>query len=95
MKKIILSIVAISLISGSSFAITKEEAKKLIENYVKGSSYTSEISVCENDKYFVGQVYLRGYEGVNVIRKIYVSKKTGGLYPTMAETYDYCYMMEE
>jgi len=75
-------------------AISLEEAKKEIENYIKGAKEASVVEVCEGDKYYVGEVYLKGYEGFDVVRKIYVNKKTGDLYPTMAETFDYCYMVK-
>ncbi|WP_457643934.1 hypothetical protein [Persephonella sp.] len=75
--------------------ISLEEAKKEIENYIKGTPEVSTVEVCEGNKYYIGQVYLEGYEGFDVIRKIYVDKRTGDLYPTMAETFDYCYMVKK
>ncbi|HHG74975.1 MAG TPA: hypothetical protein ENK22_08010 [Persephonella sp.] len=73
-----------------------EQAKKEIENYIKGSDYvSSKINVCEGNRYYIGEVYTEGYEDFDVIRKIYVDKITGDLYPTMAETFDYCYMVKK
>ncbi|WP_456464294.1 hypothetical protein [Persephonella sp.] len=77
-------------------AVSLEEAKKKIENYIKGSKYVSQrINVCEGNRYYIGEVYTEGYENFDVIRKIYVDKITGDLYPTMAETFDYCYMVKK
>ncbi|MBK3332324.1 hypothetical protein GWK41_04490 [Persephonella atlantica] len=75
--------------------ITAEQAKKKIEEYIKGTGEVSSFDVCEGNRYYIGQVYLKGYEGINVIRKIYVDKITGDIYPTMAETFDYCYMVKK
>ncbi|WP_457635864.1 hypothetical protein [Persephonella sp.] len=76
--------------------ISLEQAKKEIENYIKGSDYvSSKINVCEGNRYYIGEVYTEGYEDFDVIRKIYVDKITGDLYPTMAETFDYCYMVKK
>ena len=77
-------------------AITHEQAKKEIEDYIKGSSYTSsKIKVCEGNRYYIGEIYTEGYEDFDVVRKVYVDKITGDLYPTMAETFDYCYMVKK
>ncbi|MDQ7056209.1 MAG: hypothetical protein Q9M89_07040 [Persephonella sp.] len=74
--------------------VTVEQAKKKIEEYLKGTGEVSSFDVCEGNRYYIGQVYLKGYEGINIIRKIYVDKVTGDIYPTMAETFDYCYMVK-
>ncbi|SNZ08719.1 hypothetical protein SAMN06265182_1397 [Persephonella hydrogeniphila] len=75
--------------------ISPEQAKKEVEKYVKGTKYISEnIELCEGNRYYIGQIYIEGYEGIDVARKIYVDKITGDLYPTMAETFDYCYMVK-
>ncbi|WP_457626466.1 hypothetical protein [Persephonella sp.] len=75
--------------------ISIDQAKKEIQEYIKEAKYASEkIEVCEGGKYYIGQVYIKGYEGFDVARKIYVNKITGDLYPTMAETFDYCYMVK-
>ena len=77
-------------------AITLEQAKKEIEKYVKGLAYaSSKIKVCEGNRYYIGEVYSEGYENLDVVRKIYIDKITGDLYPTMAETFDYCYMVKK
>jgi hypothetical protein len=78
----------------TSFALSIDDAENLMKDYIGGSSYVSKINVCENEKYFVGEVYLEGYEKETVIRKIFIDKKTGGIYPTMSEAFNYCYMME-
>lgn len=76
--------------------ITLNQAKKEIENYIKGSAYVSpEINVCEGNRYYIGEVYTEGYENFDLIRKVYVDKITGDIYPTMAETFDYCYMVKK
>ncbi|WP_293444932.1 hypothetical protein [Persephonella sp.] len=76
--------------------ITLEQAKKEIEDYIKGTEYvSSKLKVCEGNRYYIGEVYTEGYEDIDVIRKIYVNKITGDLYPTMAETFDYCYMVKK
>ncbi|HCB68819.1 MAG TPA: hypothetical protein DEP48_00510 [Persephonella sp.] len=80
---------------GTSFSLTAEDAERIIKEYIEGSSYTSKINICENEKYFIGEVFLEGYEGKTVIRKVFVNKETGGIYPTMAEAYNHCYMMEK
>ena len=95
MKKI-LSVAGLSLtLAANSFAITKAEAAKKIENYLKGSNHVSKIVVCENDKYYIGQAVLEGYEGItNVVRKVYVNKKDGSIIATMSMHSDYCYMQK-
>ncbi len=93
MKKILTAFLTAGVLSTSSFAITKDEAVKKIKDYVAGMQAVSEnITVCENDKYFIGEIYTKGYEGFDVLRKIYVNKKTGDLLPSFAENFDYCYM---
>ena len=75
--------------------ITYEQAKKKIEEYVKGTKEASDkINICEGNRYYIGEVYIKGYEGIDVIRKIYVDKVTGDLLPSFADTYDYCYMVK-
>ncbi|NPA13434.1 MAG: hypothetical protein GXO45_05565 [Aquificae bacterium] len=76
-------------------SIPIEEAKAKIENFAKGMKNVSKVEVCEGNKYYIGQLLLEGYEDINVIRKVYVNKTTGDLYPTMAETFDYCYMVKK
>ncbi|WP_457622033.1 hypothetical protein [Persephonella sp.] len=95
MRRYIISFFILILAYGTSFSLTAEDARSLINDYIGGSSYVSNINICENEKYFIGEVYLEGYEGKTVIRKVFVSKETGGIYPTMAEAYNYCYMMEK
>ncbi len=75
--------------------ITDEQAKEKIEEYIKNTKEVSSFDVCEGKKYYIGQIYLKDYEGINVIRKIYIDKITGDIYPTMAETFDYCYMVKK
>ncbi|WP_457639821.1 hypothetical protein [Persephonella sp.] len=75
--------------------VSLEEAKKEMEEYIKGTPYVSLVEVCEGNKYYIGQVYLEGYENFDVVRKLYVDKRTGDLLPTMAETFDYCYTAEK
>ncbi len=70
------------------------EAKKIIENYVKGMHKVSRVEVYEGKKYYIGAVYLEGYPN-DVVRKVYLSKKDKSiLLPTMAETFDYQYMLK-
>ncbi len=95
MKKLLAFMLAVS-ISTSSFAISKSEAEKLIKEYASGSNYVSKIHVCENDKYYIGELYLEGYEDIGVtVRNIFVDKKTGDIYPEFAVTKAHCYMHEE
>lgn len=69
------------------------KAEKIIKNYVKGMHMVSSVKVYEGRKYYIGEVYLKGYDGFDTVRKIYVSKKDPSIIlPTMAETYDYKYM---
>jgi|GEM_PF-902151 len=86
---------ALSKETEKNSVISIEEAKEKIGEYIKGTKETSSFDVCEGNKYYIGQIYLKGYEGINVIRKIYVDKITGDIYPTMAETFDYCYMVKK
>ncbi len=95
MKKLVAFLIAVS-VSSSSFAISKEEAKKLIEEYASGSKYVSKIHVCESDEYYIGELYLEGYEDIGVtVRNIFVDKKTGDIYPEHAVTKAHCYMYEQ
>jgi hypothetical protein len=93
MKKLLGVVLAFGTFTFSSFAVTKDEAVKKIKEYISGMKAVSqEITVCENDKYYIGEIYTKGYEGFDVLRKIYVNKKTGDLLPSFAEYSDYCYM---
>ncbi|NPA51607.1 MAG: hypothetical protein GXO22_01800 [Aquificae bacterium] len=94
MRKVVVFVLAL-VITSSSFAISKAEAEKLIKDYVAGSNYVSKIHVCENEKYFIGELYLEGYEDIGVtVRNVFVSKKTGDIYPEYAVTKAHCYMYE-
>ncbi|NPA53286.1 MAG: hypothetical protein GXO21_01310 [Aquificae bacterium] len=95
MKRALGIAISFSLFVGSSFAITKDEAAKKIKEYISGMKAVSEeITICENEKYYIGEVFLKGYENFDVVRKIYINKKTGDLLPSFAEAFDYCYMMK-
>ncbi len=92
MKKVISSILALGIIS-SSFALTKDEAAKKIKEYVSGMKAVSDkITVCENKKYYIGEIYAKGYENFDVVRVIFVDKETGDILPSFAEHKSYCYM---
>jgi len=70
------------------------EAEKIIKDYVKGMHKVSKVKVYEGKKYYIGEVYLEGY-GDNVVRKVYLSKTDKDvILPTMAETFDYEYMVK-
>ena len=71
--------------------ITLEQAKQKIEEYVKGTKEVSQIKVCEGKKYYIGELYLKGYENFDTIRRVYVNKITGDLLPSFAEAKEYCY----
>ena len=72
------------------------EAEKIIKNYVKGMHMVSDVKVYEGKKYYIGEVYIKGYEGFDTVRKIYLSKTDKSvILPTMAETYDYKYMQSK
>jgi len=75
--------------------ITREDAKKRIESYIKNTKYISSIKICEGNKYYIAEIYIKGYENFDVARKIYVDKISGDLYPTPSETFDYCYMVKK
>lgn len=93
MKKVAF-LVVVALSFNFSFAITKQEAEKEIANYVKlGKDYV--INVCENDKYFIGEINLKGYENYSTIRKVYVNKQTCDIIPEMAQASDFCYMLNK
>ncbi|WP_028949836.1 hypothetical protein [Sulfurihydrogenibium subterraneum] len=92
MRKV-LALTITLLITASSFAITKQEAEKKIQAYI-GNTKDYVINVCENDKYFIGEVNLKGYENLSTIRKVYVNKQTGDLIPEMAQASDFCYMQK-
>jgi hypothetical protein len=51
--------------------------------------------VCENDKYFIGEINLKGYENLSTVRKVYVNKQTGDIIPEMAQASDFCYMLNK
>lgn len=92
MKKIFLAL-SISGLIVSCFAITKADAeKKIVEYFGDNKSYT--VNVCEDKKYFIGEVYLKGYEGISAVRKIYLNKETGDIIPEMAQYSDFCYMIK-
>ncbi|MEJ5173117.1 MAG: hypothetical protein WHT47_05330 [Hydrogenothermaceae bacterium] len=92
MKKF-LFIVAMATMTTSSFAITKADAEKKMAQYF-GDTKNYTISVCESQKYYIGEVYLKGYEGMSAVRKLYVNKETGDLVPEMAQASDFCYMIK-
>ncbi|WP_297890082.1 hypothetical protein [Sulfurihydrogenibium sp.] len=92
MRKIFVA-VAVAFLTTSSFAITKQEAQKKIENYI-GNTKDYVVNVCENDKYFIGEVNLKGYENLSTVRKVYVNKQTGDIIPEMAQASDFCYMQK-
>ncbi len=70
-----------------------KEAEKIIRDYLKGMHMVSDVKVYEGKKYYIGEVYLKGYNGFDTVRKIYLSKRDKSIIlPTMAETYDYKYM---
>ncbi|RMD47361.1 MAG: hypothetical protein D6831_00040 [Aquificota bacterium] len=95
MKKVLTTLLSAGLIS-SSFAITKDEAVKKIKSYASNlSGASSKIAVCENDKYYIGEIFTKGYEGFDVLRKVYVDKKTGDILPSFADYSDYCYMLKK
>ena len=93
MKKL-LTCLAIIAAFGTSFAITKQEAEKMIKNYV-GLDKEYTITVCEDDKYFIGEVKLKGYENYSTVRKVYVNKQSGTIIPEMAQASDFCYMLNK
>ncbi len=94
MKRVLTGILTAAFVVSSSFAITKEEAVKKMEKYISGmKAVSNKITVCENKKYYIGEVYIKGYEGFDVVRRIYINKKTGDLLPSFAEHNTYCYMM--
>ncbi|MCX7738810.1 MAG: hypothetical protein N2Z80_05300 [Hydrogenothermaceae bacterium] len=90
MRRLIIAL-SITGIFTSSFAITKAEAEKKIQQYF-GDTKDYTISVCESKNYFIGEVYLKGYEGISNIRKIYVKKDNGDIIAQMSEVFDFCYM---
>lgn len=95
MKKLVITLASLSLFTGS-FAISKSEAEKLIKEYASGSNYVSKIHVCENGKYYIGELYLEGYEDIGItVRNIFVDKKTGDIFPEMAVRRAHCYMFEK
>ncbi|MEZ0324217.1 MAG: hypothetical protein ABWJ98_07930 [Hydrogenothermaceae bacterium] len=92
MKRLVFTL-ALLFITTSSFAITKADAEKKMAQYF-GDTKNYTISVCENQKYYIGEVYLKGYEGISNVRKLYVNKETGDIIPEMAQASDYCYMIK-
>ena len=93
MKKLVAAVLTASLMATSSFAITKDEAVKKIKSYISGMKAVSDkVTVCENKKYYIGEIYNKGYEGFDVLRVVFVNKKTGDLLPSFADHKAYCYM---
>lgn len=92
MKKLMFAI-AISGLTVSSFAITKADAEKKMQQYF-GDTKSYTIKVCENKNYYIGEVYLKDYENISTVRKLYVNKETGDILPEMAIASDYCYMLK-
>ncbi len=93
MKKLVVAFLTAGLMASSSFAITKDEATKKIKEYVSGMNAISDkITVCENKKYYIGEIYIKGYENFDVARVIFVNKETGDILPSFAEQKAYCYM---
>lgn len=93
MKKFILTL-TISGIAFSSFAVTKAEAEKKIQQYF-GDTKNYTIQVCEDKNYYIGEIYLKGYEGISTIRKVYINKNSGEILPEMARASDFCYMLQQ
>ncbi len=95
MKKILTTVILSLSVFSFSFAISKDDAEKLIKEYLTGSNHVSIIKVCENDKYYIGEAYLEGYEDIGVtIRNVFVDKRTGDIFPEFAVTKAHCYMHE-
>lgn len=92
MKNFMIGLV-ISGICFSSFAITKAEAEKKVQQYF-GDTKNYTIQVCEDKNYYIAEVYLSGYENMSAVRKIYVNKTTGDIIPEMAQHSDFCYMLK-
>jgi len=92
MKKLIISFGILAIFS-SSFAITKEEALKKATDYIGSKDYV--INICENNKYYIAEVNLKGYENVSTLRKVYINKETGDILPEMAQAHDFCYMLNK
>ncbi|MDM7274066.1 hypothetical protein [Sulfurihydrogenibium azorense] len=92
MRKV-LALTTTLLITVSSFAITKQEAEKKIQSYI-GNTKDYVVNVCEKDKYFIGEVNLKGYENLSTVRKVYVNKQTGDIIPEMSRASDFCYMQK-
>jgi predicted nucleic acid-binding Zn finger protein len=96
MNKTILSAFLSLAIAGSSFALSKSDATQKIKEYIGNSKYVSTIEVCENDKYYIGEVHLEGYENLpNTIRVVFVNKITGDIFPDMGVTHSFCYMLKK
>ena len=92
-----LAVAGLSLsLSLNSFAITKSEAVEKINKYLEGSNHVSKVVVCENEKFYIGEAILEGYEELgNFVRKVYVSKKDGSIIPTASMHNDSCYMLKK
>lgn len=88
-----LLVTAMILVSSTSFAITKQEAQKKIESFV-GNTKDYVVNVCENEKYFIGEVNLKDYQNLSTVRKVYINKQTGDIIPEMAQASDFCYMQK-
>ncbi len=96
MKKTALGIFLSLAMIGSSFALSKSDAKEKIKEYIGNSKYVSTIEVCDNGKYYIGEVHLEGYEDLpNTIRVVFVNKITGDIFPDMGVTHSFCYMLKK
>ena len=96
MKKAVFGMFLSLVMVGSSFALSKADATQKIKEYVGNSKYVSTIEVCENGKYYIGEVYLEGYENLpNTIRIVFVDKITGDILPDMGVAHSFCYMLQK
>lgn len=95
MKKTVLGMLLSLAVVGSSFALSKADATEKIKDYIGNSKYVSSVEVCENDKYFIGEIHLEGYENLpNTVRIVFVNKITGDILPDMGVSHSYCYMLK-
>lgn len=96
MKKAVFGMFLSLVMVGSSFALSKADATQKIKEYIGNSKYVSTIEVCENGKYYIGEVHLEGYENLpNTIRIVFVDKITGDILPDMGVAHSFCYMLQK
>ncbi len=96
MKRIFTGMFLSLVIAGSSFALSKADATKKIKEYIGNSEYVSTIEVCDNGKYYIGEVHLEGYENLpNTVRIVFVNKTTGDILPDMGVAHSFCYMLKK